>query len=127
MFDASTCAHDLRASFPSTPWTLERAWEQPFLDGIAAFRSNGFEKALSFLNTVSRYSWKNHLKLELKIFQAISNGGQRYTIYDSRAATFEKLGRFKEALNDSRKVIELAPQQRHVRVSPFLWMSSNQK
>lgn len=53
-------------------------------------------------------------QLNLFNFKAIANGGQKYNVYDSRAATFERLGNIKAALHDSRKVIDLAPEMRQV-------------
>ena len=50
--------------------------------------------------------------------QAIEKGGEHYNVYDSRAAALEKLGKFKQALRDTRRVIELAPEMRHV---GYLW------
>jgi F-box/TPR repeat protein Pof3 len=49
--------------------------------------------------------------LEIHLFQSIELGGSQYNIYDSRAAIYEKLDRNRDALEDSRKVIELAPSQ----------------
>jgi regulator of sirC expression with transglutaminase-like and TPR domain len=46
--------------------------------------------------------------------QAISLGTQSHVALDSRAAAYEKLGRYKEALMDSRKVIEQFPDLPHV-------------
>ncbi|OSX67276.1 hypothetical protein POSPLADRAFT_1042521 [Postia placenta MAD-698-R-SB12] len=43
--------------------------------------------------------------------QAIVLGPNEFSIYDSRAAVFEKLGRVKDALRDSKKVIDLGPQR----------------
>ncbi|KAJ7288248.1 hypothetical protein C8J57DRAFT_1115677 [Mycena rebaudengoi] len=68
-------------------------------------------------------SWTNHFKkgaFFLKSSQldeslkelnlALSVGGDReYIVYDSRAAVYEKQGKFKDALQDVRKVIRLAP------------------
>ncbi|GJJ14866.1 hypothetical protein Clacol_009135 [Clathrus columnatus] len=71
-------------------------WENSFLKGVTAYRVSQFDEALLHFN------------------EAIANGGQRYNVYDSRAATFEKLGQVKNALHDSRKVIELAPTMRQV-------------
>jgi hypothetical protein len=41
--------------------------------------------------------------------QAIQAGAHVHCIYDSRAATYEKLGKFRDALKDSGQVIKIAP------------------
>lgn len=41
--------------------------------------------------------------------QAIQAGANVHSVYDSRAATYEKLGKFTDALKDSGQVIEIAP------------------
>ncbi|KAI0315800.1 hypothetical protein OF83DRAFT_1061466 [Amylostereum chailletii] len=70
---------------------------KPFYDkGVASFRKGDLESALS------------------QFTKAIGNGGDAtYIIYDSRAAVYEKQGRMKEALQDSKKVIDIAPKQWH--------------
>ncbi|KAF8518371.1 hypothetical protein BU17DRAFT_48792 [Hysterangium stoloniferum] len=70
-------------------------WEESFRKGVAAFRVSNFEEALQCFD------------------EAIQLDGTRYKAYDSRAAIYEKLGRPKDALRDSRKVIELAPELQH--------------
>ena len=47
-----------------------------------------------------------------------------HSVYDSRAATYEKLGKWKDALKDSGQVIKIAPAL--VQVSDAL-MHSEQK
>ncbi|KAF8527067.1 hypothetical protein JB92DRAFT_3139975 [Gautieria morchelliformis] len=71
------------------------SWEESFRKGVIAFRTSEYEKALKSFD------------------EAIENGGRRYNVYDSRAAVLEKLGKFRQALRDSRKAIELAPEMRH--------------
>jgi hypothetical protein len=44
------------------------------------------------------------------ISQAIERGGDNYLILDSRAAVLTKLGRTKEALQDAKRTIDLAPE-----------------
>lgn len=56
-----------------------------------------------------------HLRASLTMPQAIVLGPNEFSIYDSRAAVFEKLGRVKDALRDSKKVIDLGPQRWQVR------------
>ena len=41
--------------------------------------------------------------------QAIQAGADVHNVYDSRAATYEKLGKLKDALKDSGQVIKIAP------------------
>ena len=41
--------------------------------------------------------------------QAVQAGANIYSVYDSRAAAYEKLGKLKDALNDSCQVIKIAP------------------
>ena len=41
--------------------------------------------------------------------QAIQAGANVHSVYDSRAATYEKLGKLKDALKDSGQVIKIAP------------------
>lgn len=47
--------------------------------------------------------------------QALSLEANEYTLYDSRAAVKEKLGKTKDALRDCKRVIDLAPQRWQVR------------
>ena len=46
--------------------------------------------------------------------QAIQAGANVHNVYDSRAATYEKLGKFEDALKDSGRVIKIAPTLVHV-------------
>ena len=41
--------------------------------------------------------------------QAIQAGANVHGVYDSRAATYERLGKLKDALKDSGQVIKIAP------------------
>ena len=91
------------------------SWEASFRKGVIAFRTSKYEKALEMFDEV--LSWPilfifNFINDEWP--QAIANGGELYNVYDSRAAALEKLGKIKPALRDSRRVIELAPEMRHV-------------
>ncbi|KIJ38912.1 hypothetical protein M422DRAFT_258320 [Sphaerobolus stellatus SS14] len=70
-------------------------WDTHFRNGIAAFRVAKYADAVDYFT------------------KSINYGGDRYDVYDSRAAAFEKQGKLKEALKDCRKVIELAPGKRH--------------
>ncbi|GBE77754.1 hypothetical protein SCP_0106360 [Sparassis crispa] len=66
-------------------------WKESFRRGIFSFRSNNMDDALRCFT------------------EAIEISGKESAIYDSRAAVYEKLNRFKDALLDSKKVIDLAP------------------
>ncbi|KAF8580946.1 hypothetical protein K439DRAFT_1393208 [Ramaria rubella] len=73
----------------------DQAWERSFRRGIFAFRDLKYEQAVKHFD------------------EAISKGGERCNVYDSRAAAYEKLDNIKQALRDSRKAIELGPDMRH--------------
>ena len=89
-------------------------WKDAFSKGIASFRSQQYEQALASFSEVSR---NNFCKMHtLTIAQAISLGGNEASVYDSRAAVYEKLGKKKEALLDSKQVIYLAPDLWKVRI-----------
>ena len=47
----------------------------------------------------------------IAVFQSATKGGTASQLFDSRAAVHEKLGDLKAALEDARKVIDLAPHQ----------------
>lgn len=47
----------------------------------------------------------------IALLQSVTKGGTASQLFDSRAAAYEKLGDLKAALEDARKVIELAPHQ----------------
>ncbi|KAF7799342.1 hypothetical protein EIP86_010574 [Pleurotus ostreatoroseus] len=66
-------------------------WKDAFSKGIASFRGQQYEQALASFS------------------EAISLGSNEASVYDSRAAVYEKLGKRKEALLDSKQVIYLAP------------------
>ncbi|KAG1716635.1 hypothetical protein ID866_513 [Astraeus odoratus] len=69
------------------------SWKEVFEKGIASFKSGKLPEALSYMNQAAELQKDN------------------YKIYDSRAAVHEKLGNLKDALLDSKNVINLAPQQ----------------
>ncbi|KAF8967026.1 hypothetical protein BDZ97DRAFT_561623 [Flammula alnicola] len=63
-----------------------------FQQGLTYYKAGNFKEALDQFN------------------KAIENGGQtNYTMFDTRAAVFSKLGETKEALKDAKKTIEVAP------------------
>ncbi|KAH8099367.1 hypothetical protein BXZ70DRAFT_908130 [Cristinia sonorae] len=67
------------------------ASKDAFKKGVSAFRAGKTEEALHHFT------------------KAIKDGANDVAVYDSRAAVLEKLGRHRDALADSRKVIELNP------------------
>ncbi|KAG6915151.1 hypothetical protein DXG01_013046 [Tephrocybe rancida] len=71
------------------------AWKPSFNSGISCFQELHLDEAL------------NHFSKALKF----PGGDQQHIIYDSRAAVYEKIGKPKEALRDSKSVIKLAPDQ----------------
>ena len=89
-------------------------WKDAFSKGIASFRGQQYEQALASFSEVSR---SDSCKIRtLIIAQAISLGSNEASVYDSRAAVYEKLGKRKEALLDSKQVIYLAPDLWKVRI-----------
>ncbi|PVF94627.1 hypothetical protein CPB86DRAFT_712788 [Serendipita vermifera] len=70
-------------------------WKTAFDSGVKLFRDREYEKAIG------------------KFSEAISLGAQGHVALDSRAACYENLEKYKEALIDSRKVISLYPELPH--------------
>ncbi|KAF9651431.1 hypothetical protein BDM02DRAFT_3163013 [Thelephora ganbajun] len=68
-------------------------WKPAFERGISNFRSGEYEEALTCFN------------------ESVTKGGTASQLFDSRAAVHEKLGDIKAALEDARKVVDLAPHQ----------------
>ncbi|KAF8645268.1 hypothetical protein AX16_008092 [Volvariella volvacea WC 439] len=67
------------------------SWKDAFGQGVKQFQSGNYEKSIQLFT------------------EALANGGdQHYAVYDSRAAAFEKLNRYQEALRDSKNVIQTA-------------------
>lgn len=50
-----------------------------------------------------------HIRMINPYTQAIQAGANIHSVYDSRAAAYEKLGKLKDALKDSCEVIKIAP------------------
>ena len=50
-----------------------------------------------------------HIRMINAYTQAIQAGANIHSVYDSRAAAHEKLGKLKDALKDSCEVIKIAP------------------
>ncbi|KZT75046.1 hypothetical protein DAEQUDRAFT_807310 [Daedalea quercina L-15889] len=69
------------------------SWKQLFQKGVAMFRAGQLDDALALFT------------------EALTLEANEYTLYDSRAAVQEKLGKTKDALRDSKRVIDLAPQR----------------
>lgn len=91
------------------------SWKEHFRDGIIAFRAGNYENAVECFDEVCLdYSRYGILQLDHVCAQAIAKRGESFQLYDSRAAALEKLGRIKQALRDSRKTIDLAPEKCHV-------------
>ncbi|KAF7965811.1 hypothetical protein HWV62_41743 [Athelia sp. TMB] len=70
-------------------------WKEHFSQGVASYRVADFDTALHHFT------------------QAAILKDDEYTIYDSRAAIYEKTGRFKDALRDAKKVIDISPDRWH--------------
>ncbi|KAF8606742.1 hypothetical protein BDV93DRAFT_325803 [Ceratobasidium sp. AG-I] len=71
------------------------AWKKPFEFGVKAFRESRYEAAIEHFT------------------RSIALDGTNAQAYDSRAAAYEKAGRSREALADTRKYIALQP-DRHI-------------
>ncbi|EDR13378.1 uncharacterized protein LACBIDRAFT_322978 [Laccaria bicolor S238N-H82] len=70
------------------------SWKPFFSQGVANFKANRHEAALQCFT------------------EALNNGGEnQYIIYDSRAAVYEKLGNLRDALKDTKKTINTAPER----------------
>ncbi|KAI1789800.1 hypothetical protein LXA43DRAFT_974073 [Ganoderma leucocontextum] len=66
-------------------------WKAPFKQGISSFRAGKHEAAIASFSEASRL------------------GGDPATIFDARAAVYQKLGKLKEALRDAKAVIDSQP------------------
>ena len=82
----------------------------PFNQGINLFKQGKYENALDKFSEVSPVLRRISISLWMICNKAIKLKPMDKQIYDSRAAVLEKLGRHVEALKDSKKVIDLAPQ-----------------
>ncbi|PCH33940.1 hypothetical protein WOLCODRAFT_130080 [Wolfiporia cocos MD-104 SS10] len=67
------------------------SWREYFEKGITSFQENKLNESLDLFT------------------KAIDNGAKEYIVFDSRAAVYEKIGKTKESLRDSKRVIDLAP------------------
>ncbi|KAH9944206.1 uncharacterized protein BXZ73DRAFT_87153 [Epithele typhae] len=68
-------------------------WKDKFDQGVKCFRLRRYEEALEHFSA------------------ALDTGGDGYPIRDSRAAVYQKLGKVKEALQDSKAAIDLQPRR----------------
>ncbi|KAI0654212.1 hypothetical protein C8Q70DRAFT_534131 [Cubamyces menziesii] len=66
-------------------------WKLPFTKGVGHFRAGKYQEAIDCFS------------------EALTIGGDEATIYDSRAAVYQKLGKLKEALNDAKAAIDSQP------------------
>ena len=48
--------------------------------------------------------------------KALDAGGDAFTIYDARAAVYQKMGKLKDALRDSKTTIDIQPHRWQVSV-----------
>ncbi len=51
----------------------------------------------------------------MSTFQVLELGGDKFKIYDSRAAAYQKLDKLKDALRDAKSAIDLQPDKWQVR------------
>ncbi|KAH9065263.1 hypothetical protein EDB87DRAFT_1555417 [Lactarius vividus] len=74
----------------------EPSWKKFFAEGVEHFRCQDTDKTLESFD------------LAISLANDIS-----YMLYDSRASTYEKQNRLKDALRDAKKTIDIAPKQWH--------------
>ncbi|ELU42317.1 TPR_1 domain-containing protein [Rhizoctonia solani AG-1 IA] len=72
------------------------SWKKPFEQGVAAFKEKRYDEAVGFFS------------------QSIQVDDSHAHVFDSRAAAYEQLKRFREALADTRKCIGLQPERYQV-------------
>lgn len=90
------------------------SWKQLFQKGVAMFRAGQLDDALALFTEVGHHGRLIYAGA-YSAYQALSLEANEYTLYDSRAAVNEKLGKTKDALRDCKRVIDLAPQRWQVR------------
>ncbi|RPD57028.1 hypothetical protein L227DRAFT_613913 [Lentinus tigrinus ALCF2SS1-6] len=66
-------------------------WKAPFKRGVSSFRAGNHEDAI------------------VRFSEALKLGGDACTVCDARAAVYQKMGKLKEALRDSKTVIDAQP------------------
>ena len=86
-------------------------WKLAFERGVSNFRLGKYNEALACFNEVRVPYAFIHRKEFIVILQSVTKGGTASQLFDSRAAVHEKLGDLKAALEDARRVIDLAPHQ----------------
>jgi tetratricopeptide (TPR) repeat protein len=84
-----------------------------FTAGVLDFRDAKYNEAIRRFSVVCSLN-PSSLARWLTYQQALLLGAQTHMMLDSRAAAYEKLGRYKEALLDSHRVIEKFPDLPHV-------------
>ncbi|CAE6367491.1 unnamed protein product [Rhizoctonia solani] len=72
---------------------LTMSWKKAFEQGVGAFKEKRYEDAVMFFT------------------QSIQVDDSHVHVFDSRAAAYEQLQRFREALADTRKCISLQPER----------------
>ncbi|KAG8740467.1 hypothetical protein FRC10_004294 [Ceratobasidium sp. 414] len=72
---------------------MSETWKQPFQLGVKAFRGSKYEDALKHFT------------------RSIELDSTNASVFDSRAATYQSLSKFREALADTRKCISLQPER----------------
>lgn len=85
------------------------SWEVSFKRGIAMFKQEKYEDALKQLNEVGLSLSRLESMLTI-VNKAVLANSREKSILDSRAAVLDKLDRPLDALKDSRKVINIAPE-----------------
>jgi F-box/TPR repeat protein Pof3 len=93
------------------------SWKRSFAEGIEKFRLQDLDGALNaFDEVLNNFPLRFLIRgmTSLHDFQAIRLAdGASYVLYDSRASVYEKRNRFKDALRDAKKTIDIAPAQWH--------------
>ena len=102
------------------PFIFMSSWKQLFQKGVAMFRAGQLDDALALFTEVGHHGRLIYAGA-YSAHQALSLEANEYTLYDSRAAVKEKLGKTKDALRDCKKVIDLAPQRWQVRGCPSVY------
>lgn len=78
------------------------SWKQLFQKGVAMFRAGQLDDALALFTEVGHHGRLIYAGA-YSAYQALSLEANEYTLYDSRAAVNEKLGKTKDALRDCKR------------------------
>lgn len=89
-------------------------WKEHFNLGISLYKEEKYEEAVEVFTKVSHQAITPFPFAESRR-QAISVNGDEKQLFDSRASALEKLGRYKVALKDAKRVVDLAPSSWQVR------------